>query len=872
MHSFKSYLLIFAVYLYSSSLLYGQTPCGAAITPIGTDPVCYGTPLSATPTGPGFKYQWQRNGVNIIGATKPTQPVEADGDYSVIVSGTTCRLDTSDVVAVKLIEQEAKFNANEKERDTPQSPPPLCGVPVTYTLENESTGNNLTYQWEILDGNKQSVPVTTAEFVAPSNNTVENPVIRFYQKGQYTIRLKIIGECNPGGEDGPLDTLDIRNPNVERDGRYVHEEQVVVVYPQIQPQPLEFCLDPTAGPTVTLNGRQLIGEPDGNLGTIDPASFVWTVPNGVTISGNATSDNPTFQFPNVAGAYTLTVDFANECEKASGLRGEPTEITVTFNPLPDKPTIARPEVFVCEGETYTINPSPNPNNQNRLYNFYTAPTGGSPLNTGGPQPMFSVGPLTGRRVIYISAFENGCESADRTMFTINIIQQELKNEISTDQSICAETKPNTLTGSNATVGTATPIYLWESQTASGTFTAAAGTNDQQNYSPPVLQETTIYRRTVTFEGCSLPNFSNEVTVEVLPVIEPSENIIEVDKEVVCKGDVPTLTGNLLSGDIEYVWESSTTSATTGFIPAVGSDNTNGALFTPGFITQTTWYRRTAKYRNTNCDPVPSAEAIQVTIDELPATPVVVAAAVSTCQGGSATLEVVPDATGNGTLTYNWYIGEADGTQTLIGSGTPFVTPALTQNTTFYVEAENENECVSLRRTSVMVTVLPITANAGRDTTIIEGQSTTLRGTGAPGATYSWSPVTGLSNPNVANPVATPTETTIYTLTVTNGDLECVATDEVTVTVIPRIKIVNTFSPNNDGVNEVWEIENIQNYPEATVEIFNRYGAQVFKSNIGYTQPWNGTHNGNPLPLATYYYIIHLNKNEKPFTGSITIIK
>jgi gliding motility-associated-like protein len=873
MQFLKSYLLVLVLYLCSSSFIYGQTPatsCGAAITSPGSDPVCYGTTLSATPTGPGFRYQWQRNGVNILGANKATQPVEADGDYTVIVSGTTCRIDTSDVVTMKLIEQEAKFNANKKERDTPQSPPPLCGVPVTYTLENESTGNNLTYSWEILDGNKQAVPVTTAEFVAPSDSTVENPVIRFYQKGQYTIRLKIKGECNPNGEDGPLDTLDIRNPDAERDGRYVHEEQVIVVYPQIQPQPLEFCLDPTAGPTVTLNGRQLIGTPDANLGTIDPASFVWTVPQGVTIGGNITSDNPTFQFPNVAGSYNLTVDFANECEKASGLNGEPIKITVTFNPLPEKPTIARPEVFVCEGETYTINPSPNANNQDIQYNFYTAPTGGSPLNTGGPQPLFSVGPLSSRRVIYISAFENGCESADRTMFTINIIQQELDNTIATAQSICADTKPTTLSGSNAIVGTAKPIYLWESQTTGGTFTAAAGTNDQQNYSPPVLQETTIYRRTVTFADCSLPNYSNEITIEVLPVIDPSTNIIQVDKEVVCKGDVPTLTGNLLSGDIEYEWESSTTSATTGFIPAVGTDNTNGAQFTPGFITQTTWYRRTAKYRNTNCDPVPSADPIQVTIDELPATPSVVAPAVSTCQGGSAVLEVVPTTTGTGTLTYVWYTEASGGTP--IGSGSPFTTPPLQTNTTFYVEAVNENDCVSLRRTSVMVTVLPITANAGRDTTIIEGQSTTLRGTGATGATYSWTPTTGLSNPNIANPVATPTETTTYTLTVTNGDQECVATDEVTITVIPRIVIVNTFSPNNDGVNEIWEIENIQNYPEATVEIFNRYGAQVFKSAPGYTQPWNGTHNGNPLPLATYYYIIHLNKNEKPFTGSITIIK
>jgi gliding motility-associated-like protein len=144
----------------------------------------------------------------------------------------------------------------------------------------------------------------------------------------------------------------------------------------------------------------------------------------------------------------------------------------------------------------------------------------------------------------------------------------------------------------------------------------------------------------------------------------------------------------------------------------------------------------------------------------------------------------------------------------------------------------------------------------------------LRATG--GANYKWSPVEGLSNPDIANPLATPTKTTTYTVVVSNGG-DCEATAEITITVIPRITIVNTFSPNRDGINEVWEIQNIEQYPEATVEIFNRYGAPVFKSN-GYAVPWDGTNKGNPLPLATYYYIIRLNQNEKPFTGSVTIIR
>ena len=73
-----------------------------------------------------------------------------------------------------------------------------------------------------------------------------------------------------------------------------------------------------------------------------------------------------------------------------------------------------------------------------------------------------------------------------------------------------------------------------------------------------------------------------------------------------------------------------------------------------------------------------------------------------------------------------------------------------------------------------------TASAGPDRTICEGSSATLNGSG--GGTYSWSPSYGLSNPNIANPVASPAVTTTYTLTVTNG--LCVSTDVVLVTVNP----------------------------------------------------------------------------------------
>ena len=78
--------------------------------------------------------------------------------------------------------------------------------------------------------------------------------------------------------------------------------------------------------------------------------------------------------------------------------------------------------------------------------------------------------------------------------------------------------------------------------------------------------------------------------------------------------------------------------------------------------------------------------------------------------------------------------------------------------------------------------IPIHANAGNDVTICSGTSTQLSGSG--GINYSWSPATGLSATNIPNPVASPTATTNYILTVTDGNNLCTSKDSVVVSVIP----------------------------------------------------------------------------------------
>jgi gliding motility-associated-like protein len=82
---------------------------------------------------------------------------------------------------------------------------------------------------------------------------------------------------------------------------------------------------------------------------------------------------------------------------------------------------------------------------------------------------------------------------------------------------------------------------------------------------------------------------------------------------------------------------------------------------------------------------------------------------------------------------------------------------------------------------------------------------------------------------------------------------------------------NAFTPNNDGVNDVWLIPGLDKIANGSVDVYDRQGRRVYHS-TGYPTPWNGTYNGKPLPVATYYYLIKANDKLPPLSGSVTLLR
>jgi gliding motility-associated-like protein len=152
------------------------------------------------------------------------------------------------------------------------------------------------------------------------------------------------------------------------------------------------------------------------------------------------------------------------------------------------------------------------------------------------------------------------------------------------------------------------------------------------------------------------------------------------------------------------------------------------------------------------------------------------------------------------------------------------------------------------------------------------ESAELTGTGAD--SYVWSPEVNLSSTTGTQVFVTPRKDQTYTVVgTTNG---CSNTATFTVRVNSDVRVANGFSPNGDEVNDFWNIYNIQAYPDADIRLYNRWGALVYKakgSDIqAYKDYWDGRADGKDASLGVYYYIIDLNNNQKPFTGSVTLVR
>ena len=342
----------------------------------------------------------------------------------------------------------------------------------------------------------------------------------------------------------------------------------------------------------------------------------------------------------------------------------------------------------------------------------------------------------------------------------------------------------------------------------------------RTYPSPGTYPVTLYSSTVS--GCKDTLYSS-VTFHPLPRIDAGPDTL------VCLTDSATLQP---SGGVSYVWAASPTLSCTGC--------TNPQAF-PKVQT---------RYVVVGTDVHGCKNKDSVTVRLRTKTTATVSPGAEICSGESLALS----ASGGGTYEWSPPTGLSDP-----NIANPVANPGTTQNYTVITRLAS---CIpDTDYVEIIVHPTP-TVDAGKDQTMIAGNPVQLRAIGSSFITiWNWSPPDGLSCDNCGAPEAAPKRTTTYTVRAST-DFGCEATDSVRVTVLcdnNQVYIPNTFTPEGNGVNDVF-------YPRGRglqvinrFRIYDRWGEVVFeRTNMAVddrTQGWDGKKGGRLLSPDVYVYTV-----------------
>lgn len=409
-------------------------------------------------------------------------------------------------------------------------------------------------------------------------------------------------------------------------------------------------------------------------------------------------------------------------------------------------------------------------------------------------------------------------------------------------------------------GASGAILKWQSSTDGGTtWTDIANILSTQSYFS--LPQTTCYRAIIQ-SGVFPPDTS---TISCVTVYDPTVAGSLSSGLTSCgtsgAGTI-TLSGN--TGD-PINWQSSIDGGATWTTIANTTTTLNFAA-----ITQTTIYE--AVVQNSSFCLIDTSTQSTITI--LPPS-----VAGTLTLGGNDTVCYLANSSlvncnGNNGNVNGWLSSVSGGTfwTPVANTATTLNSTGILQPTTYAAIIQN-GTCAADTTVSITINVFPPppAVNAGLDITIQPGQSVALNGIGT--GTPLWSPATSLDNPLIFSPIATPLSTTNYILFVADTN-SCLNTDTVQITIVqPKFSgfISNYFSPNGDGVNDTWYIQDITFFPKNEVTVFNIYGNEVY-TKTAYANDWKGTYNGSDLPDGTYYYVVKFTDTNKIIKGTIDILR
>jgi gliding motility-associated-like protein len=406
-----------------------------------------------------------------------------------------------------------------------------------------------------------------------------------------------------------------------------------------------------------------------------------------------------------------------------------------------------------------------------------------------------------------------------------------------------------------------PFYSWQ-------LNGIDQNNNNKTFPAPATI-TAADKVTVTLINTSdcTDNPAGVTSLPVSPVykLQVTQTVVIEQPNLVCPGQSVIFVANTNGSEginPFYRWQ----------LNGIDQNNNNKTFPAPASITAADKVRVTLINTSECTDNPAGVTSLPVSpVYTLPVTPIVTILAPSVypvCEGGDQTFTAMSPNAGINT-NYQWQLNHVN-----VGENSDkFKSNTLKNGDLLTCTISSPAQCTipgSSNEFTVQTKMLP-TVSFNGDVTMKKGESIVLSPILSNDVTdYSWSPSVGLSNPAVLAPVASPSTTTAYTLTVTSAG-GCQASATIKINVSEQMVIPNAFTPNSDGVNDTWNIAGLTAYPNCTVNVFNRYGAGIFRS-VGYSKDWNGSFNGYLLPSGTYYYVVDLKDGSKPLSGYVVLLR
>lgn len=398
-----------------------------------------------------------------------------------------------------------------------------------------------------------------------------------------------------------------------------------------------------------------------------------------------------------------------------------------------------------------------------------------------------------------------------------------------DGNVCADYKDLFILNGTYDAGFIDPVLQWQQSTDTGvTWKDIAGANALTYKIPHRLSGVIIYRLAMA-ERANINSLhcrivSNKIYTEIHPVPDHNapQNVLGCkDKDLRLPQSDPSALSIIWAGPNGY-----NSADPKSIVPDIQYADTGIYVLKQGFYFGCT-----------------SIDTFNVNV--FPSTTITTPTLFTVCEGKTINFS----ASGQGTFKWEPSLGLSND-----AISNPVLTPH--DSSTYKVVLTNSYGCKDSAFITINVLRNPM-VNAGPDQGILKGDSIVFNGIATGTAiSYSWTPLLYMDNNKVLNPTVFPPGDMQYTLTATSNVGCGIASSQINIKVYNGIDVPNAFTPNGDGINDVFKIIAPSSYKIKKFVIYNRWGDLLFRRDNPH-KAWDGNFKNQPQPVGLYVYYVEI---------------